>query len=605
MKRGKNIILASAMLGVLFWVLDSVLDCYVFHQVPGSLAAAMITRVPAHEIFMRAMVLALFILLGVIVSRFQRQREIAASELTRSEERLRLDGARTEEALKEYQHIISALNQHLPSLFYRGRADRDRTMEFVSEGSAALLGLADQDLAGSKKTSYGALVHPEDREFMWSSMRQALDHGRPYSLTYRIRLAGGEEKWVLDQGIAVPDLGPVAVEGVIIDVTEQRSLEEQLLQSQKMEAVGRLAGGVAHDFNNQLTVIMGLSELMLDALGPSHPNSMDAAEIKRAGEKAAALTAQLLAFSRKQVLQPKVLDLNFMVKDIEKMLCRILGEDIVLETILDPELGEVRADPAQVEQIIMNLAINARDAMANGGKLTIETGNIVLDEEYAASHVDAATGPHVMLSVSDTGRGMDQETRRRIFEPFFTTKELGMGTGLGLSTVYGIVKQSGGNIYVYSEPGKGAAFKVYLPRFFGAKEEERATHEATPLTGDETILVVEDDENVRKLAARFLAGAGYRVIEAEDCGAALAAARQYPGTIHLLLTDVVLPDKNGRELFNLLQQSRPRIKALYMSGYTDNAIVHHGVIEPGTAFLQKPFTAAAIAAKVREALAAE
>ncbi len=603
MKRGKHIILAAVIFGALFWVLDSVLDCYVFRQAPGSLAAAMITHVSGQEIFMRSMVFALFVLFGVIVSSWWRRRGLMLSELTRSEESHRRDGERVEEALKDSQRIIAALTEHLPGMFYRGRAGRDRAMDFVSDGSFALLGIRAADLAGSRKASYGGLVFPEDREFMWSSMRQALEQGRPYRLTYRVRLPGGKEKWVLDQGVGVPSIGPDAVEGVILDVTEQKGLEEQLLQSQKMEAVGRLAGGVAHDFNNQLTVIMGLSELLLDSLPPAHSNHLDAAEIKHAAEKAASLTAQLLAFSRKQVLRPKVLDLNFMVKDVEKMLCRVLGEDIELETVLDPELGEVRADPAQVEQIIMNLAINARDAMPAGGKLTIETGNVVLDDDYAASHVDVLPGPHVMLSVSDTGHGMDAETKQRIFEPFFTTKELGMGTGLGLSTVYGIVKQSGGNIYVYSEPGQGAAFKVYLPRFTGEKEVERPRPETEPLHGDETVLLVEDDENVRKLAARFLAAAGYRVIEAGDSAAALAAASGHRGKIHLLLTDVVLPDHNGRELFSLLRESRPAIKALYMSGYTDNAIVHHGVIEPGTIFLQKPFTAAAIAAKVREALA--
>jgi PAS domain S-box-containing protein len=395
----------------------------------------------------------------------------------------------------------------------------------------------------------------------------------------------------------------VGVQGIARDVTERKHLEEQLRQSQKMEAVGRLAGGIAHDFNNLLTAITGYSDLTLRRLRPEDPLRRNVEEVKKAGERAASLTRQLLAFSRKQVLQPKVLDLNSVVSDMEKMLRRLIGEDIELRTALAPELGSVRADPGQIEQVIMNLAVNARDAMPHGGNLIIETGNVSLDEGYATRHIAVKPGAYVMLAVSDTGAGMSEETQARIFEPFFTTKEVGRGTGLGLSTVYGIVKQSGGNIWVYSEEGRGTAFKIYLPRVDEAAQEYKPSQGAEePLDGTEVILLAEDDERVRNLVRAVLEGYGYRVLEAEDGGAALSISARHEGPIHLLLTDVVMPKMSGRELAGRLARVRPGMKVLYMSGYTDESIVHHGVLDADTPFIQKPFEPEALARKVRELL---
>jgi signal transduction histidine kinase len=390
----------------------------------------------------------------------------------------------------------------------------------------------------------------------------------------------------------------------------QRSLEEleraqdRLVQAQKMEAVGRLAGGVAHDFNNLLTAILGYSELVLMGLDRANPLREDVKEIKSAADRAAALTRQLLAFSRKQVLQPRVLDLNAKVVDIERMLHRLIGEDIDLVTILDPALGSVKADPGQIEQVLLNLAVNARDAMPQGGKLTVETRNVVLDEDYARRHVDVQPGPYVMLAVTDTGVGMDEEIKSHLFEPFFTTRELGEGTGLGLATVHGIVKQSEGHIWVYSEPGQGTTFKVYLPRTEEAVElGQQAQIPIESLRGQETVLLVEDEEVVRDLVRLVLLKRGYTVLEARDGEEALWACEQHEGPVHLLVSDVVIPGvMSGRDLAERLETLYPGMKVLYMSGYTDNAIVRHGVLELGVAFLQKPFTPASLARKVRETL---
>ena len=385
---------------------------------------------------------------------------------------------------------------------------------------------------------------------------------------------------------------------------ELRRSEEQLRQSQKLEAVGQLAGGIAHDFNNLLTVINGNSELLLRGLR-DEKQSERVQEIRKAGERAAQLTRQLLAFSRKQVLQPVVLNLNSIIPDTDKMLRRLIGADVDFLTSLEPELWPVKADPGQIEQVLMNLAINARDAMPQGGKLTIQTANVYLDESYAHGHAAAVSpGPYVMLAVSDTGHGMDAETRSRIFEPFFTTKEKGKGTGLGLSTVYGIVKQSGGNIWVYSEVGRGTTFKIYLPSVAEASEQrapEAAPREGVP-QGSETVLLVEDEEVVRRLARDILELNGYRVLEAADCREALSLCESHEGPIHLLLTDVVMPQMNGRELSECALALRPAMRVLYMSGYTDDSIVHHGVLDAGVAFLEKPFTPDAVARKVREVL---
>ena len=392
-------------------------------------------------------------------------------------------------------------------------------------------------------------------------------------------------------------------ETFVRDVTEQRRLQQQLVQSQKMEAVGRLAGGIAHDFNNLLTVITSYSDLLLQDLGGEDPKREDVEQVRKAAEGAAALTRQLLAFSRQQVLAPRVVSLSVVVQGVEKMLRRVIGEDVDLVTALDPDVGSVKADVGQLEQVLMNLAVNARDAMPAGGKLTIETANVEHDPDSAREREAAPVRRCVMLAVSDTGIGMDEATKARIFEPFFTTKEAGKGTGLGLATVYGIVQQSGGFIWVYSEPGHGTTFKIYLPQV-EAPLEGRAVGAAPGdlPRGTETILLVEDAAAVRAVTRQVLERQGYTVLEAAHGAAALQTAAGHPGPIHLLLTDVVMPVLSGRQLADQLARLRPDAKVLYASGYTDDAVVRHGVLEAGISYLQKPFTADSLARKVREVL---
>jgi PAS domain S-box-containing protein len=395
-----------------------------------------------------------------------------------------------------------------------------------------------------------------------------------------------------------------AFELFIEDVTERRALEQQLQQSQKMEAVGRLAGGIAHDFNNLLMVISGYSEFLLDRLGPDPALRGPAQEIAGASQRASSLTRQLLAFSRKQMLAPKILDLNGVVTENLKMLTRVIGEDIDLLMVPASSLGAVRADAGQIDQVIMNLAVNARDAMPSGGKLTIETSNVSLDEDYARFHAPLRAGEYVMLSINDTGLGMDSETQSHIFEPFFTTKGP-KGTGLGLSTVYGIVQQSGGYIWVYSEPGKGSTFKIYLPRVAERVEPAQVVVPEEPAftePGTETILLAEDEANLRYLARQFLEKQGYRVIEAADGAIAMQIAVAHEGIIHLLLTDVIMPGMNGRELAQRISEIRPNTKVLYMSGYTENVIGHNGTLDADVRLLQKPFTLRDLKNTVREVL---
>jgi PAS domain S-box-containing protein len=518
-------------------------------------------------------------------------------------ERKRADVIR-QESEDRYKALFNRSNDLVYIHDFEGR--------FIDANSAALnrLGYTKEEL---RSVSFATLLSADQYALAAQVLQELQAIGVQTSPTeFRLRTKTGGQIWVETQAaVIMADGKVVAIQGIGRDVTERKQaeqaraqLEEQLRASQKMEAIGSLAGGVAHDFNNLLSVILGYTGFAMEGVRDGDPIKNDLLEVKQAGERAAALTRQLLAFSRKQVLQPVAIDLNQIAAGVEKMLQRILGEDIDLVQTLAPDLGLTLADPGQIEQVLMNLVVNARDAMPEGGKLTIETSNVEIDEEYAARHVAVTPGSYVQLAVSDTGCGMDEQTRERIFEPFFTTKERGKGTGLGLSTVYGIVKQSGGNIWVYSEPGQGTTFKIYLPRAPSATTATaiEPTTIRAPSTGTETILVVEDEEALRKVALRALEAAGFKVLTAADGNEALMKSAQHAGDIQLLLTDVVMPGMSGRVLAQELAKTRPTVKVVYMSGYTDNAIVHHGVLDAGTHFLAKPFTLAGLTQKVREAL---
>jgi PAS domain S-box-containing protein len=530
------------------------------------------------------------------VARDVTERKELEHRLRRAEEELRASHRDLE---SQYEAVVRESGQ----LLY----DWDAAANAVVYGNTErALGYTEEEMAWGPDR-WLDLVHPDDREAFRRENARSVETGAPFRLEYRVRRKDGAYVQVEDRGYCFRDAsGRVArVAGFVVDITERKSLEEQLRHAQKMEAVGRLAGGIAHDFNNLLTAIMGYSEFALAGMSAHDPLRSDIQQIRNAGDRAQALTHQLLTFSRKQILQPSVLDLNTVVAGLDHLLRRVIGEDIDLLTRLAPHLPSVRVDRGQIEQIVMNLGVNARDAMPRGGKLTIETGSVTLDDEYVRRHPEATPGPHVMLAVSDSGVGMDAATRSRIFEPFFTTKPQGKGTGLGLSTVYGIVKQSGGSIWVYSEPGRGATFKVYLPCVPGTSASPaRGPVERSEARGTETILVVEDDDLVRGLVERVLRGAGYTVLSVSDVDAATERCQSHEGEIHLLLTDLVLPKVNGRELAESLSSLRPSMKLIFMSGYTDDAVVHHGLLAPEVSFLQKPLTPSTLLAKVRDALLA-
>ncbi len=395
----------------------------------------------------------------------------------------------------------------------------------------------------------------------------------------------------------------VLVSSTIVDITERKKMEEQRRLSQRMEAIGKLSGGVAHDFNNMLAVILGCSDVVLDALPPDHPAIRKIEMIRKAGASAVDLTRQLLAFSRQQMLQPRVLDLKETVEQTQALLRRLIGENIEFKISLDPSLGRVKADPGQIEQVLLNLVINARDAMPQGGRLTIEACNVEMDDSYKGEHQVVIPGRYVVLGVQDTGCGMDRETQARIFEPFYTTKELGKGTGLGLATVYGIVKQSGGYIWVYSELNQGTLFKVYLPRVDESVQPAKKEPEAVVLESCKTILLAEDSASLREMAREYLASLGYVVLEAASGREALQKAKEFDGPIHLLLTDVVMPEMSGPELARHMMALRPEIKVIFTSGYTNDAIARQGVLDPAVAFIQKPYRPKALALKIQEVLA--
>ena len=474
----------------------------------------------------------------------------------------------------------------------------DKDLRFTSSVGAALesLGLRTNQAVGVSLTDF---FRTEDPEF-------------PALLAHKRALAGESVAYELEWAKRVFDSHAqplrnsegqiIGVIGVALDITDRKVLADQLRQSQKMQAIGQLAGGVAHDFNNLLMVVKGHAEILLDRLAEASPLRHNVEQVDKATDRAAGLTRQLLAFSRMQVLHARVLDLNEVVGGMIKMFSRVIGADVEMTFLPAPKLGRVKADPGQIEQVLLNLVVNARDAMPNGGRLTIETTNVILDRDYSVAHHNLEPGSWVMLTVSDTGCGMDEETQARIFEPFFTTKKQGKGTGLGLATVYGVVKQSGGFIYVYSEIDHGTTFKVYLPEVTAEVDRDIEKTVVAPPRGSETILFVEDEDSVRELVRDYLAGTGYHVLEAVDGVQALEVAAAHKGAIQILVTDVVMPRLSGRELASRIAAQRPNIKILFISGYTDDSIFRHGVLEGGVAYLQKPFNLKAIAQKIREAL---
>ncbi|MHC4091380.1 MAG: ATP-binding protein, partial [Planctomycetota bacterium] len=499
---------------------------------------------------------------------------------------------------------LATLMSNLPGMAYRCLNDRDWTMEFVSEGCFELTGHHPADVVDNNKVSYAQLIHPDDQKAVWNDVQTAVEKSEPFRLVYRITTAAGHEKWVWEQGRGVfsDDGELLALEGFITDITERKRLEEQLRHAQKMEAVGQLAGGVAHDFNNILTAILGQVDLTKNRLDSPARVAAGLEQIDQAAQRAAALTRRLLALGQRQLSKLEVLDLNQILAEIGPMLRHLVSEDIVVEVTRAPHVDHIRADAGQIEQVIMNLVLNARDALSSGGRLTIETANVNLDDNYVAARTGANPGPHVMLAVSDTGCGMSAEVIERIFEPFFTTKAPGKGTGLGLWTVFGIVKHSGGHLWVYSEPGKGTTVKAYLP----AVREPLALQQAVPAPaargGSETVLVVEDESIVRRLTRRILEESGYQVLEAANGDTALQIAAEYDGCIHLMVTDVVMPDMNGLKLADALSNTRPDLRVLFVSGHPSNVLAHHGVSSADLELLEKPFGAEALLQRARELL---
>ena len=510
---------------------------------------------------------------------------------------------------RESEARFVALVQHASDVITIMKPDGE--LLYMTPSGERVFGYRNSDLVGKRLRG---LIDPADRERALANFAAVCEEpGKTQSFEFRLR--HNNESWLDVEAVATNLLHEPNVTGIVVnsrDITERKKAEaalhaseEKLRQSQKMEAVGQLAGGVAHDFNNLLAVIIGYADMLHRRLSAAGDERMirHVEEIKKAGDRARSLTRQLLAFSRKQVLQPKLLDLNAVVNDMDKMLRRLIGENIDMHTKLDAEIGQVKADPGQVEQVLMNLVVNARDAMPDGGCLTIETANVEINPTFINGQRAVEPGPYVMIAVSDTGQGMSAEVQAHIFEPFFTTKEKGKGTGLGLSTVYGIARQSGGSVSVYSEPGHGTAFKIFLPRVAGERPVAETKIEKAAPPGTETVLLVEDEESVRQMAQEILQLSGYSVLDACNGSEAVKVSEQHKGLIDIMVTDVVMPLLGGRELAEKLALTRPEMRVLYMSGYTDDAIVRHGVLDGRASFLEKPFTPDAFTRKIREVLA--
>jgi two-component system cell cycle sensor histidine kinase/response regulator CckA len=512
------------------------------------------------------------------------------------------DRRRAELARISAEFRYRTLVEQVAAISYVAEIGMDGKWLYVSPQVENIFGYSAEEWLGDSE-NWIRHIPVEDHAVVWSA-EEACKRGAPFQAEYRVVRKDGKTVWVSDTGVVVKgsDSHPL-MEGIIVDITERKQHENQSQQSRRMEAVGRLAGGIAHDFNNLLTIIKGYAELALNRTSLPASVVTDVTQISGAAERAAALVRQLLAFSRRQVLQPKAIDVNSIVVGLDKLLRRLIDENIEMLTICGENLGTVKADPAQIEQVVMNLVVNARDAMPQGGMLTVETTTVELDAGYAGEHVTVKPGRYVMLAVSDTGVGIDSEAQAHIFEPFYTTKGAGRGTGLGLSTVYGIVKQSGGYIWVYSEVNHGTTFKLYLPCVDEAvSQESAATRDGEAPYGTETILLVEDENGVRELAKTVLESQGYAVLEAISADEAEKLVVQRGKKIDLLLTDVVMPAMSGRDLARRISARSPQTRVLFMSGYTDNVIAQGGVLEPGVSFLQKPFSPRALAAKVREVL---
>ncbi len=505
---------------------------------------------------------------------------------------------RLEIELSMLSHALRNVSESL-SVF-----DLNGNIIFVNESFVKTYGYEKEELIGQSINKFHPSTNP--RQIFKPIIEKTLKENWEGELTAKRKSGDLFSIYIRTSPVMDENGKPIVIIGVARDITEKKILEDQLRQSQKMEAIGQLAGGIAHDFNNLLTVIEGYTELLFSSILETEPAYNFTKQIKKASDRATALTRQLLAFSRRQILQPKNIDLNALVTEMGVLLKRLIGEDIELSTVLNPEIGAIKADRSQMEQVLMNLAVNARDAMPDGGQLIIETSKVTLDAQFEWHHSGLLKGNYVVLSITDTGIGMDEETKEHVFEPFFTTKEKAKGTGLGLATVYGIVKQSGGHIWVDSEKGKGTTFKIYLPMI---KRKKTSQDTDAPVSenkaGNETILVVEDEFMVRELVCDSLKNSGYTILEASNGKEAIEMFNKNSKKIDLILTDVIMPAMSGRKMVELLQKKHPGINALYMSGYTDDAIIKHGVLEPGMAYIQKPFSPKALIQKVQEVLEGE